>query len=226
MTGPAARHPMVKEFAWMAAVVYHQALSRSAFGWTRLSSEGRRSGFFGAVFQKPNGRGIDYVVTYRGTDSARDWLANAGFSGLPSIALLAQRKTAMELVTIARGYAQGSGDRLYLSGHSLGGGLAQMTAVAAGLPAVTFCAPAVTADLLTAGMAFFNALSNKPKIVNFRVVGDPIALTDTFGHMVGDTRMIQTERSGLDAHDMLELAKDLSRRRTDIGGAEPWIVGS
>ena len=111
-------------------------------GWSRISNDeltangidvddlhNRKSGFDAGFYRGPEGQ---VVLTFCGTDQARDWASNLGQGvGLPT----KQYEDAMEL---ARKAKSAFGPELVLSGHSLGGGLASAAAVVTNTPAVTY----------------------------------------------------------------------------------------
>lgn len=94
----------------------------------------RASGFDADLYSDGQGR---YVLAYRGTDAGRDWAANLGQGlGLETV----QYNRAMALAVEAK---VAFGNELVIVGHSLGGGLAVVGAVAANVPAVTFNAAGI-----------------------------------------------------------------------------------
>jgi hypothetical protein len=108
-----------------------------------LSSIDRSSGYHGVIYQ--NRETSDIVVAHRGTefegDKLRDLLATDGQMAL--IKLNQQLDGARQAVELALQYAKvsGSGEKapeVSVTGHSLGGALAQMTAAEYGLRGETF----------------------------------------------------------------------------------------
>lgn len=99
------------------------------------------TGFQSAVYTDGNGR---YVLAFAGTDptSIPDWIANGG-QGLGFET--AQYNAAKEL---AKEVAVAYGDNVAITGHSLGGGLASVAALAADKPAVTFNAAGLSDETL------------------------------------------------------------------------------
>jgi Protein of unknown function (DUF2974) len=92
------------------------------------------TGFKAALYTDDNGR---HVLAFSGTDESKDWLSNfrqgLGFGD-------AQYNQAIQL---ARQAKVAFGQDVVITGHSLGGGLAAIAAVAADIPAVTFNAAGV-----------------------------------------------------------------------------------
>lgn len=81
------------------------------------------------------GPGALHVLAFRGSDAVLDWLINAaGFVGIvPDYYVRAER-----LVDAAKQYVENRGGTLVLTGHSLGGGMAEYAAAKHGLVAYTF----------------------------------------------------------------------------------------
>lgn len=118
----------------------------------------------------------EYVLVYRGTNplSLIDWVNNAeqalyAYTYIPSAqydeAVLLARSLKAEYPGLAR-----------IAGHSLGGGLAQLAAIATGLPATCFN----SAGLSAATVARWNADSvsveaNKRSITHVNVKYDPLS---------------------------------------------------
>jgi len=91
--------------------------------------ENSHAGFRARVYTDGEGH---YVLAFCGTNQARDWKHNFRQGvGLED----AQYDRAIDLSRTAR---LAFGDNLVLTGHSLGGGLASVGALATGAPAVTF----------------------------------------------------------------------------------------
>lgn len=116
--------------------------SRGIDGWQRLdndqltaagidpaSLEDPSTGFRAAVYQDADGH---HVLAFAGSNDIKDWLDNARQGvGLPA----AEYNQAVALATQAK---VAFGNDLAITGHSLGGGLASMAALATDTPAVTF----------------------------------------------------------------------------------------
>ncbi|KRE94438.1 hypothetical protein ASG87_17700 [Frateuria sp. Soil773] len=116
--------------------------SRGIDGWQRLddgqlraagidpaSLEDPSTGFRAAVYQDAGG---NHVLAFAGSNDIKDWLDNARQGvGLPA----AEYNQAVALATQAK---VAFGHDLAIIGHSLGGGLASMAALATDTPAVTF----------------------------------------------------------------------------------------
>jgi hypothetical protein len=118
-------------------------------------------GFTGGQFQRAAGGRIELVCAYAGTDSLEDLLADVGFGqgsgltlaatilssrlrrlvGAGSRGLASQLNFALELMQQSRWSAGQQGAALYLTGHSLGGGLAALIAADTGEAAATISSP-------------------------------------------------------------------------------------
>ena len=136
------------------------------------------TGFFGAVYRK----GGTLVIAFRGSegfndDFIRDWLVN-------DVAILSKRipiPQAVEAGSFARDAVEAAGRKsvVYITGHSLGGALAQIVAGNLdGTIGVTFNAPGVRDRALSA----LRSWSNAAKVLNLRAEGDPVS---KFGDHVG-----------------------------------------
>lgn len=239
-----------KEFAWVCTVVYEPTIS-ATFGFARFNDTVRRaSGFQGAIYRRSNGSGLDWVVAVTGTQPDRemgvDVIADAGFGGpkgtaiglatlaipvvgavlttlsLTGRGLLTQQcQSAEELVNHAR-RAMGRTDRLYITGHSLGGGIAQIVSARTGVAAVAISSPAVTA---VPGVSANWQRTHSP-IVCLRVRNDPINQTGLLGQWLGRVVLLNSPRTGGDAHSVLQTAQELSPQGqfTTLGEQDPFGI--
>jgi len=156
-------------------------------------------GFQGGIWQSPS----DIVVGFCGTNPnqkgkfASDLMADAriGLKIMPN-----QASSARKLTEFAKSLANGR--RVSVTGHSLGGGLAQVVGVWEEVPFVTFNAPAMAHTLKAAKYNFLkpqvmmrtrNADLDAPGI-NFRIRGmsldgtirnDPVSMHGVAGGHVG-----------------------------------------
>lgn len=204
----------VLDFARIAMVAYEPETPRTDGGFARLSPMERRlSGFQGAIYRRANGAGLDWVVGIAGTqtEDKMDLLADAGFAGATTgnllgkyggaatqagtTVLLGQCADATKLVTQARA-VMAKGDRLVLTGHSLGGGICQILAARLGLPAVCFNPPTVTAVAGVEG----DYRRTRPAVFCIQVKNDPINRTSMFGRWLGVVLSLPSARAGGDAH--------------------------
>ncbi len=131
------------------------------------------------------------ILAIKGTDSIRDWLGtNPTFVlpfGVPTIAFRRQLDAAVDsYVELKKRFPE---SRITLTGHSLGGALAQLVGNAARVATRTFNAPGVI-DTLSQDVVFERlerVFSTTPpyegEVTNFRVYGD---LVSTIGRTIGD----------------------------------------
>lgn len=189
---------------------------------------------------------VAYAGTQPGDDRGADVLTDAGFggrvtsfvSGALSVmggpfgavlggilgrgpaALESQLADAKRLLITAQTAAAGqAGSRLFLTGHSLGGGLAQIVAARTGVPAVGISAPAVTAvPGVTAEYA-----RNRPGIVCLKILNDPINETERVGDRLGATWLLNSPRTGGAAHSIDQTVAELrpGGRFASIGAITP-----
>ena len=160
--------PTYLDFARLSNAAYDANAINVSGGWQQDWFGVIGTGFMGARYRRAGGASgqLEYVVAFAGTESAEDGLADAGFAGdsvvafvigaavlgpVGAIGLLAagrsrltqQRMYATELARQGQ-FAAGSRGALYLTGHSLGGGLAQIVAAENGGKACTISAPTVS----------------------------------------------------------------------------------
>ncbi len=124
------------QYALMAGRVYQSTRGKinwfpdlQSLGWTEFFPQQEPSGLEAISFQKGN----EVVISFAGTGSNVDWWAN--FGGLFGV-------TSVQLMQAADYYlrvkAANPGATISLTGHSMGGGLASLTAVFFGETATTF----------------------------------------------------------------------------------------
>ena len=202
-----------RDFAALCAGIYDERASTiGAFArFTPLDQ--RLSGFQGAVYRQANGTGLDWIVAVAGTQPTNtggaDIVADVGFGGglggivSPLLALAGtgllwhQISCAEGLIATARG-AMGRADRLYITGHSLGGGIAQIASARTGVAAVAISAPSVTR---VSGVEAAWQRTRSP-IVCLRVRNDPINHTGAVGDWLGRIFLLNSPRTGGDAHSI------------------------
>jgi hypothetical protein len=236
------------EFAQFCAAIYHEDVTEAA-GFTRNGFHRNGSGFQGAYFVRHNGMATDFIVTVAGTQPTdtmgADIVADADFGGvwtggaaglanvLPGIGpvlssvlgssgtvLAAQVRTAQQMVRLARQAARTAGSRVFITGHSLGGGIAQIVAASSGMPAVAISAPAVTA------VPGVEAASrrNSPDVCCLRIRHDPINETGRIAAWLGRVTTLPSRRTGGDAHSIDQTVTELlpSGEFSSFGGTSPF----
>lgn len=127
--------------------VYQGGQEKIPAGWKKIHvEENNKTGFYGEVYK----RGNELAVVYRGTDfddGRKEFVKDAIVGDLPmgygiSSGQYADAKKLYDKVQKSYG-----GKRIILTGHSLGGSLAQLVAAESGRKAVTFNAYG-TGDIL------------------------------------------------------------------------------
>ncbi len=230
--------PTWLDFARLSAAVYDSKVDLVAGGWSRLWFGVIGDGFKGARYQRATGGRLDQVCVYAGTDpTVSDVIADIGFAQgtplssfflSPVLAVLVaigksglsgQLAFAVEQYKQAKWHVGRTGGEVYLTGHSLGGGLAQIVAADLGGVALPISAPTVSQ---IPGVAKRYA-ENKPRIVNLRVDNDPINATEILGARLGSTVILPTSRSAKTAHSIDLTVEDLgpSGCATTLGATSP-----
>ncbi|MBR0653834.1 hypothetical protein [Plastoroseomonas arctica] len=227
------------EYAAIAAAAYYPTRADTGRGFARFSPMRREmSGFQGAIYRRAGGGTNAWVVGIAGTQptdgGGADVVADAGFGGaagavfgIPgailslagAVLLSRQCASAEQLVTEARA-AMARGDSLSITGHSLGGGIAQIVAARTGVTAMAFNPPAVTA---VGGVAAAYGRT-KPKITNLKVKNDPINYSGAVGGWLGKVVILNSPRSGGDAHSIDRTIAELSPAGafSALGGSDPF----
>lgn len=228
------------DFARLCAASYEVGAGRVTGGWSRVWFGAINDGFKGARYQRANGGRLDEVCAFAGTDSAADALADVGFGAGGAVAAVAttlspalgilisagrsglsgQMTFALEMVRQAQWNVGRTGGALYITGHSLGGGLAQIVAAELGGKAAPISSPAVSQLPGLLGRYTRNA----PTITNLRVNGDPINATEVLGSRLGTTVRLATGRGVTQAHFIGGTVTDLEATgcATTLGATCPF----
>lgn len=155
--------------------------------WAYIDQARLIDGFVGTIFKNP--KTGDYVISYRGTEPEK-------WNGIPDFfadICLGMGKGAMQLSSALDFYDQMKaryGSSITLTGHSLGGGLANYVSVLRGVPAYTFNAPST----------MVSAIVSEPQAFaeNFRGLDDGLRMDFTNPKdWVGNTGVGDNESSTL-----------------------------
>lgn len=239
------------EYAAIAAAAYYPTRTDTGHGFSRYSPMRREmSGFQGAIYRRTTAGTNAWVVGIAGTQptdgGGADILADVGFGGggvrvvpipgpagagatlfasvlsLAGATLLSRQcASAQQLVAEAQA-AMGRGDSLSITGHSLGGGIAQIIAARTGVAAMAFNPPAVTAvDGVSAAYG-----RTSPKITSLKVKNDPINFTSVVGGWLGKVVVLNSPRTGGDAHSIDRTIAELSPAGaySTLGGSDPFAL--
>lgn len=228
------------EYAAIAAAAYHPSRTATGSGFGRYSPMRREmSGFQGAIYRRTTAGTNAWVVGIAGTQptdgGGADVVADVGFGGAAgailgplgaalslagAILLSRQCVSAQQLVNEAQA-AMGSGDTLSITGHSLGGGIAQIVAARTGISAMAFNPPAVTA---VAGVSAAYGRTS-PAITSLKVKNDPINFTGTMGGWFGKVVILNSPRTGGDAHSIDLTIAELSPAGSfsTLGATDPFV---
>jgi hypothetical protein len=124
---------------------------------------GKDNGLDYTLFQHKDTQ--DVVLSFRGTEplSAEDWVEDAE----QVLGTAEQYTNAVNLAKSLQTKVEESGHRLFITGHSLGGGLGTAAALATGCEAVVFDSAGVSDYTIKA--LSLNVEKNKAKITNFNV---------------------------------------------------------
>ena len=152
--------------------------------WRKAAFAYNQVGFYCASYTSD----AESVLAFRGTDDFWDGLADdlvIAAGGVPPQVLAAFR-------TVSAWAAPGAS---YLTGHSLGGALAILSASRFNLPCVTFNAPGVadSCHLVAVGsltnrerfLAEVGRCRGNPRVRNLRIAGDPVSSRFTTGPQAG-----------------------------------------
>lgn len=157
--------PSVADLAQVAHAVYDERIS-SIGSWTRRAQFGNPSagGFYAALFLDESERVA--ALGFRGTDDASDVVPDIQiFLGtVPNQVGLAQRAVDGAYNLIGRRRP------LYLTGHSLGGGLAAIMAAANDLPAVTFNSPGMARSFVATQARRAHGMVPSPRLHGVRIL--------------------------------------------------------
>jgi Ca2+-binding RTX toxin-like protein len=155
-----------------------------------ISTSDPTTGFFGAAYY--NDLTGELVISYRGTDDFEDWkTSNSAFltDSLPNQfqAADAFAQTAIAQVALEYGVSVDA-SKIALTGHSLGGALAQLVSAATGYKATAFNSPGIAQCLqalenylvqngrATAGEIVNNQTAIAQQIEIYRASGDAVSL--------------------------------------------------
>ena len=188
------------------------------------------SGYYGVVFEHEDTR--ELVVAHRGTEPTGDFVRDILLTDAQMVVqrINQQRSAAIWLVEQALKLSDESPDKppVTLTGHSLGGSLAQLTALHFGLSAETFNAFGAADIALNYSLEMSSLargdLSSMPVIVNHVRVTDIVSAA---GRHLGTVVIYATERdhelvADLDTYGIYSLRPTRTRLQCRVPANDEW----
>jgi hypothetical protein len=217
----------------MAKASYDTTLPASLDGFTEIASVNSGNGFQAVAYKMGN----QVVVAFRGTfqgnlpDFLKNVIADSSWgTGAPDATLRDYTQRAAQF--LAQVQTNNPGATVTVTGHSLGGALAQLVAGASGDPAVTFDAPgpgnfysALSSQLAPAAALNTGAIGT---ITNYRMVGDQVSQA---GRQMGSTINVTGTNPtdwlhALDNHSLDNMITALTNNASqDCGSPESPLPG-
>jgi T5SS/PEP-CTERM-associated repeat protein len=214
----------------LAGDTYSATPSQSLDGFSAFDSVTDGKSFVGVAYRNGN----QIVVAFRGTvpTEYKDLLKDASFaSGVPSAAL---RPTIAAAAAFLNKIQTGNpGSTVSVTGHSLGGAIAQLVGVAAGDRTIVFDAPGAyeLAPQLTTELAPAAALNPggvAAQSTNYRLIGDQVSQIGTADGVVISVAspFPRAWLNGLDNHGFAPLAAQLRAGAAQTNGIpDPPLPG-
>lgn len=165
-----------------------------------------KSGFSATLYMSDDGT---VVVSYRGSDFGLDGESLGDWKNNAQQALGLGADQYRQAATLAREVKAAFGDRMVVTGHSLGGGLASLAAVVTGSPGATFNAAALNDNTLRdAGLdPSVSRLDAASSIRAYSVSGDVLDSVQTPGKIIGQSALgTRVNLAREDPHSLLEHA--------------------
>lgn len=232
--------PSIHEFAMMSNACYY-AGDPPVSNYTRMHYGQLTSGFKASKYVLANASSLYVVVCFAGTDSDEteltdngDKLADLGFAGPAVTTAVAAISPALSAAILAGSsrltdqisgateftrqamYFAGSAGTVYVCGHSLGGGLAQIIAASCGLQGMAFNAPTVS--------QLGYSVRSAEQFVNVNQRNDPVSAgTSLIGRHLGTVRTVDSGASVAQAHFLGPLIAHLGNSGgSAVGNLRPF----
>lgn len=151
--------------------------------WTKTRYAYNPVGFYAGLYECGDQR----IIAFRGTDDLLDALVD-------DAAVAAGAMPPQVIAAFMTVSAWGFSGKTYITGHSLGGALAILSACHYNVPAATFNAPgvadvcvqiAVTSNPLQRLLAAVSRCISNSRVRNIRIEGDPVSSVFTTGAQAG-----------------------------------------
>ena len=141
------------------------------------------SGFQGRVFRKTSTK--ECVIAFKGTKPS---MASDLAADLKIVCEAVPRQAYQAIAATEAWRGKLGGSKVTMTGHSLGGGIAQIVGITTGVRFVTFNAPGMWTNAI--GVCAFKRLTNTlQRGMNMIKWGDPVG---NFGKHIGDTTRVRS----------------------------------
>lgn len=167
--------PSLYTLAGLSGAVYKNSLYAEGY---KLIDQIRTPSFFGGAYASPDYSQI--VLSFRGTSNTKNWINNSGFvTGMATYGFMQYMQAAETLAERVASNPKFATSEITVTGHSLGGAVAELVGSAGGFKTVAFNAPGVggLVDDVVGVLSPLSKISrNQDMISNYRIAGDQVSL--------------------------------------------------